>query len=90
MAHTLAMVVRARGRELRYCVVPTMFEPGNEGSVLGLRTLMQRFTDARLICSSYFGVFVVMVSRTGWHTFANKHVERGLLRCTHRHDPRPS
>ena len=45
MAHTLAMVVRARGRELRYCVVPTMFEPGNEGSVLGLRTLMQRFTD---------------------------------------------
>jgi chromosome partitioning protein len=45
MAHTLAMVVRARGRELRYCVVPTMFEAGNEGSVLGLRTLMQRFTD---------------------------------------------
>ena len=45
MAHTLSMVVRARGRELRYCVVPTMYQQGSENSALGLRTLMRRFAD---------------------------------------------
>ena len=45
MAHTLSMVVRARGRELRYCVVPTMYQQGNEGAELGLRTLMRRFAE---------------------------------------------
>jgi chromosome partitioning protein len=45
MAHTLSMVVRARGRELRYCVVPTMYQHGSESSALGLRTLMRRFAE---------------------------------------------
>jgi chromosome partitioning protein len=45
MAHTLSMVVRARGRELRYCVVPTMYQQGSESSALGLRTLMRRFAE---------------------------------------------
>ena len=45
MAHTLAMVVRARRKELRYCVVPTMYEQGSETSVNGLRTLLRSFAD---------------------------------------------
>jgi len=45
MAHTLAMVVRARGRQLRYTVVPTMYEQGSETSVTGLRSLLRTFAD---------------------------------------------
>lgn len=45
MAQTLQMVVRARGRELRYCVIPTMYEQGSESSAQGLRTLMRSFAD---------------------------------------------
>jgi len=45
MANTLAMVVRARGRQLQCCVVPTMYEAGNETSLRGLRTLMRSFSD---------------------------------------------
>lgn len=45
MVHTLAMVVRARGRELRYAVVPTMYEQGNETSMRGLRVLLRTFAE---------------------------------------------
>jgi chromosome partitioning protein len=45
MAHTLAMVVRARGRELRHNVVPTMYEQGSESSRTALRALMRTFAD---------------------------------------------
>jgi chromosome partitioning protein len=45
MAQTLQMVVRARGRELRYSVIPTMYEQGSESSAQGLRTLMRSFAD---------------------------------------------
>jgi len=45
MAQTLAMVVRSRGRELRYSVIPTMYEHGSESSIQGLRALMRGFPD---------------------------------------------
>ena len=45
MAQTLQMVVRARGRELRYSVIPTMYEHGSESSSQGLRALMRGFSD---------------------------------------------
>ena len=45
MAHTLAMVVRARGREVGWTVVPTMFDAGSEAAASGLRALLRAFTD---------------------------------------------
>ena len=45
MAQTLQMVVRARGSELRYSVIPTMYEHGSESSAQGLKALMRGFSD---------------------------------------------
>lgn len=45
MAHTLGMIVRARRRELDWCVVPTMYDAGSESAASGLRALLRAFTD---------------------------------------------
>ena len=45
MAHTLAMVVRARGREVAWTVVPTMFDAASEAAASGLRALLRAFED---------------------------------------------
>ncbi len=45
MAHTLGMIARARRRELRWTVVPTMYDAGSEAAARGLRALLRTFTD---------------------------------------------
>ena len=45
MAHTLSMVVRARGQDVAWTVVPTMFDAGSEAAASGLRALLRAFTD---------------------------------------------
>jgi len=45
MAHTLSMVVRARGQDVACTVVPTMFDAGSEAAASGLRALLRAFTD---------------------------------------------
>jgi chromosome partitioning protein len=45
MAHTLAMVVRARGRELAWTVLPTMFDAASEAAASGLRALLRAFEE---------------------------------------------
>jgi len=45
MANTLAMIVRARQRELDWCVLPTMYDAGSEAAAVGLRALMRAFSD---------------------------------------------
>ena len=39
------MLFRSRGRDLRYSVIPTMYEHGSESASQGLRALMRGFSD---------------------------------------------
>jgi chromosome partitioning protein len=45
MANTLGMIVRARQRELHWCVVPTMYDAGSESASVGLRALLRAFGE---------------------------------------------
>lgn len=45
MLHTLTMLGKSRKQELKYCVVPTMFDRRTQASVSSLRTLRNDYSN---------------------------------------------